>query len=349
VDNWRHALNPNEQVEIASRQIEEDDLDYRQMGKWGLRLSSLGLGTFLTIGLKCDEKTSRDIIKMAYDHGVNFFDTANEYARGDAERMLGKCLSDYPRSSLVVLTKVFRPMGTGPNDRGLSTKHIFEQCHASLKRLRMDYVDIYMCHRHDPTTPLEETIRAMEDLARQGKVHYWGVSEWPSAHIVKAQSVARELGARPIGVSEPRYSLMYRYPEKLLFPTTANEGIGNVVFSPLAHGMLTGKYLPGQFAPEGSRGADPETNSVIMQLYWNDENKRKVQELVHIAREIGATAAQLALAWCLKSPEVTSVILGARHAAQLKENLKAIEIKIPDDVIAKLDELYPPAEDIPSA
>jgi len=323
-------------------------MEYRQMGKWGVRLSCLGLGSYLTIGFKCDEKTSRETIKAAYDRGVNFFDTANAYNKGEAERVLGKCLAEYPRSSLVVLTKVWAPMGPGPNDRGLSAKHIFEQCHASLKRLGMDYVDVYMCHRPDPTTPMEETVRAMEDLARQGKILYWGVSEWPSTQIVQAQSVARALGARPIGVSEPRYSLLYRYPEKTLFPTTASEGIGNVVFSPLAHGMLTGKYSPGQPAPEGSRAADPEQNAVIMQLYWNEENKRKGQELARIAREMGATAAQLALAWCLKRPEVTSVILGARRVEQLEENLKAVEIKIPDDVMATLDELYPGVRDVPT-
>ena len=323
-------------------------MEYRQMGKWGVRLSCLGLGSYLTIGFKCDEKTSRETIRVAYDHGVNFFDTANAYHKGEAERVLGKCLAEYPRSSLVVLTKVWAPMGPGPNDRGLSAKHIFEQCHASLKRLGMDYVDVYMCHRPDPTTPLEETIRAMEDLARQGKILYWGVSEWSSTQIVKAQSVARELGARPIGVSEPRYSLLYRYPEKTLFPTTASEGIGNVVFSPLAHGMLTGKYPPGQPAPEGSRAADSEQNAVIMELYWNEENKRKGQELVRIAREMEVTAAQLALAWCLRRSEVTSVILGARRVEQLEENLKAVDIEVPDEVMAALDELYPPVEDMPT-
>lgn len=324
-------------------------MKYRQMGKWGVRMSCLGLGSYLTIGFKCDEQTSRDTIKIAYDHGINFFDTANAYNNGEAERVLGKYLAEYPRSSLFVLTKVWGPMGEGPNDRGLSAKHIFEQCHASLERLGMDYLDLYMCHRPDPDTPLEETITAMEDLARQGKILYWGVSEWSPAQIVKAQAVARELGARPIGVSEPRYSLLYRYPEKELFPTTLSEGIGNVVFSPLAHGMLTGKYLPGEPAPEGTRAADPEQNQVIMGLYWNEENKQKGQQLVQIAKEMGATAAQLAIAWCLRRPEVTSIILGARRVEQLEENLKAAEMEIPDEVMAKLEELYPATEQAPTA
>ena len=323
-------------------------MEYRKMGKWGVRLSSLGLGSYLTIGFKCDEKTSRDMIKVAYDNGINFFDTANAYNHGEAERTLGRCLKDYPRSSLFVLTKVWAPMGPGPNDRGLSAKHIFEQCHASLQRLGMDYVDVYMCHRPDLDTPLEETIRAMEDLARQGKILYWGVSEWSPAQIVNAQRVAKELGARPLSVSEPRYNLLYRYPEKELFPLTAEEGIGNVIFSPLAHGMLTGKYLPGQPPPEASRAADPEQNTVIMELYWNEENKRKGQELLKIAQEMGTTAAQLAIAWCLRRPEVTSVILGTKTVQQLKENLKAVELKIPDEVIVKLDELYPLVKEVPT-
>ena len=244
--------------------------------------------------------------------------------------------------------QVWAPMGPGPNDRGLSAKHIFEQCHASLQRLGMDYVDVYMCHRPDPDTPLEETIRAMEDLARQGKILYWGVSEWSPAQIVNAQRVARELGARPISVSEPRYSLLYRYPEKELFPLTAEEGIGNVIFSPLAHGMLTGKYLPGQPPPKASRAADPEQNAGIMNLYWNEQNKKKGQELLKIAQEMGTTAAHLAIAWCLRRPEVTSVILGTRTVEQLKKNLEAVELEIPDEVMAKLDKLYPPVGEAPT-
>jgi len=323
-------------------------MKYRQMGKWGVRLSAVGLGSYLTIGYKCDEETSRDTIKVAYDNGVNFFDTANAYNTGEGERVLGKYLKDYQRSSLVVLSKVFAPMGPGPNDRGLSAKHIYEQCHASLERLGMDYLDIYMCHRPDPTVPLEETVRAMEDLARQGKILYWGISEWSAAQIVKGQAVARELGARPIAVSEPRYNLLYRYPEEEVFPTTQSEGIGNVIFSPLAHGMVTGKYRPGEPAPEGSRAADPDQNGVMMDLYWEEEMKEKGQKMVEIAGEMGVTAAQLAIAWCLRRPEVTSAILGARRVEQVEENLKAVEIEIPDEVAAKLEELYPPAGATPT-
>jgi aryl-alcohol dehydrogenase-like predicted oxidoreductase len=316
-------------------------MKYRKMGKWGVKLSALGLGSYLTIGFKNTEEESRDTIRMAYENGINFFDTANAYNFGEAEKVLGKYLKDYPRSDLFVLSKVWAPMGEGPNDQGLSAKHIFEQCDASLKRLGMDYLDVYMCHRPDPETPLEETIQAMEDLCRRGKILYWGTSEWSAAQIVKAQSVAKEIGARPLSVNEPRYSLLYRYPEKELYPATKEEGVGNVIFSPLAHGMLTGKYLPGKEAPAGTRAADKDQNEVIMEMYWTEENKKKGLELVKIADEMGVKASQLAIAWCLERPEVTSVILGTRKTEQLEENIKAIEIEIPDDVLKKLDELYP--------
>lgn len=322
-------------------------MEYRQLGKWGVRVSALGLGSYLTIGFTCDEATSRDLVRTAYDNGINYFDTANAYNAGEGERVLGKQLAEFPRSDLVVLTKVWAPMGPGPNDRGLSAKHIREQCDASLKRLGMDYVDIYMCHRPDPSTPIEETMRAMEDLARAGKILYVGISEWPAAMILRANAIARELGLRPIAVSQPRYNLLYRYPESLLFPTTSEEGIGNVVFSPLAHGMLTGKYKPGQEPPEGSRAADDRQNGVIKKMYWTEQNIANGQKLVAIAAELGVSAAELALAWCLHNPNVSSVILGATSVAQLQQNLKAADLKIPAEVRAKLDALYPAPDVIP--
>jgi voltage-dependent potassium channel beta subunit len=316
-------------------------MQYRKMGKSGVRLSCLGVGSYLTIGMKMDDAASREVVRFAYDNGINYFDTADAYNKGQAEISLGKILADFPRSSIFLLTKLFWPMGPGPNDRGLSAKHVRESCEASLKRLRMDYVDLLMCHRPDPDTPLEETIRAMENLAQQGKIIYWGVSEWPPVLIQQAQSVAAQMNARAMGVSQPRYSLLWREPEKELFPLTMREGIGNVTFSPLAHGTLTGKYLPGRPAPAGTRAADPETNSVIMSMYWKEEQKQASQEFVKIAAESGVTAAQLAAAWCLRRPEVTSVILGISRLEQLKENLKAVEIQIPPEVLKKLDALFP--------
>ncbi len=322
-------------------------MEYRQLGKWGARVSCLGLGSYLTIGMTCDEKMSRDTIRVAYENGINYFDTANAYNRGEAEVVLGKCLAELPRSDLFVLTKVFAPMGDGPNDRGLSAKHIREQCEASLKRLGMDYVDVYMCHRPDPATPVEESVRAMEDLARAGKIIYWGISEWPAPMIVKANAIAKEIGARPMAVSQPRYSLLYRYPEQLLFPTTDGEGIGNVVFSSLAHGMLTGKYKPGEEAPAGTRAADDRQNAVIKALYWNEKNKEKAQELVTIAKDLGVSAAELAIAWCLRNPSVTSVILGATRVEQVEQNLKAVGLELSEDVIERLDTLFPRAQAVP--
>lgn len=317
-------------------------MEYRKMGRWGLRLSSLGLGSYLTIGYKCDEQTSRDTIRYAYDEGINFFDTADAYNKGEGERVLGKHLADFPRPSLVVLSKVHAAMGPGPNDRGLSAKHVVEGCHASLRRLGMDYLDIYMCHRPDPSVPVDETIRAMEDLARQGKILYWGVSEWSAAQMIRAQAVARDLGARAIAVNEPRYNLLYRLPEQEVFPTTLEEGIGNVIFSPLAHGMLTGKYRPGEEAPAGTRAADPDQSGVIRSLYWNEDNKVKGQELVRLAGEMGITAAQLAIAWCLRHAAVSSVIMGATSVSQLQDNIRAVEVDIPAEVVVRLEELYPP-------
>ena len=323
-------------------------MHYRKMGKWGVKLSTVGLGSYLTIGYKLDDKTSRDTIRAAYDGGVNFFDTADAYNNGEAEKVLGKHLSDFKRSTLFILSKCFAPLSDDINDRGLSAKHVYEACHASLKRLRTDYLDLFMCHRPDPDTPLEETIRALEDLARQGKILYWGVSEWPAHLISRANSIAKEIGARPHGISEPRYNLLYRYPERNLFPATQAEGIGNVVFSTLAHGMLTGKYKPGEGAPEGTRGADDDINSVLNRLYWTEENKQKGQELVKIASGMGVTAAQLALAWCLRNPAVTSVISAATKVSQVEDNLKAADIDIPDDVAEKIEELYPAVETVES-
>lgn len=324
-------------------------MEYRQLGRWGARVSCLGLGSYLTIGMTCDEATSRDTVRVAYDNGINYFDTANAYNRGEGEWTLGRCLADFPRSDLFVLTKVWAPMGDGPNDRGLSAKHIREQCEASLERLGMDYVDVYMCHRPDPATPLEETVRAMEDLARAGKIIYWGISEWPAPLIVQGNAVAKAIGARPMAVSQPRYSLLYRHPESGLFPTTAEEGIGNVVFSSLAHGMLTGKYKPGEEAAEGTRAADPKQNAVIRNMYWSEENKTKAQEFVGIAAEMGVTAAELAIAWCLRNPNVTSVILGATSVAQVEQNLRAVDLTIPDDVAERIEALFPAPESVSGA
>ena len=322
-------------------------MEYRKLGKWGAKVSSLSLGTYLTVGFTSDAGTSRALVKTALDAGINYFDTADAYNRGEAEKALGELVAGVKRSDLFILTKVWAPMSDAPNDRGLSAKHIKESCDKSLKRLGMDYVDCYRCHRADADTPLDETILAMEDLIRAGKVIYWGVSEWPAPLMVRANELAARLGARPIAVSQPRYNLLYRYPESLLFPTTAEEGIGNVIFSPLAHGMLTGKYKPGQDAPKGSRASDDRQNLVIKAMYWTEEYKQKGQELAAIAKDFGASAAELAIAWCLRNPNVSSVILGASRVEQLQQNLKALELQLTDDVLNRIETLYPQPEAIP--
>ncbi len=316
-------------------------MEYRHLGKWGLQISTIGLGSYLTIGMHVDDETAAEHVKLCFDAGVNWIDTANAYNRGQAEISLGKILKNYPRESFVLATKVWAPMGEGVNDRGLSIKHIRAQCEASLQRLQMDYIDLYQCHRPDPGTPIEETVWAMDQLWRQGKILYWGVSEWPAALIQEAVDTAYRLGCRPPVSNQPRYSLLWRYPEKEVFPTTQKLGLGNVVFSPLAHGILSGKYLPGQPPPPGTRAADESMNKIMMDLYWTDENLHKAQQLKALAADMGLTAAQLALAWILQHPAVTSVIIGATRTEQLRDNLKAAEVKLPEDVMKRCEELFP--------
>ena len=323
-------------------------MQYRRLGAAGVKLSAVGLGSYLTIGMSIDEDAARDTIRRAYELGVNFFDTANAYNHGEAEKALGRQLAEFRRESLVIATKVFAPMGEGPNDRGLCAKHIFEQCDASLRRLNVEYVDLYQCHRPVGDTPLAETVRAMADLARRGKILYWGTSEWPAWLIAKANAVAAQLGARPAVSNQPRYSLMYRRPEAELFQFCRSEGVGNVVFSPLAHGVLTGKYTPGAEPPAGTRAADQKQNPVMKGLYWTDDLLTKAQQFKALAEEMGLTAAQLALAWVLRRAEVTSAIMGATKVSQVEDNAAAADVTVPTDVLPKLDELFPgPTEAYP--
>lgn len=323
-------------------------MNYRQLGSAGVRFSEIGLGSYLTIGMSIDRETATATIRRAYDLGINFFDTANAYNRGEAEVTLGTQIKEFRRSSLCIASKAWAPMGDWPNDRGLSAKHLTEQCEASLKRLGVEYLDLYQCHRPDGNTPIEETVRAMDDLARSGKILYWGVSEWPAWLIERATRVAERMGARPPVSNQPRYSLMYRQPEMELFQYCREAGIGNVVFSPLAHGVLTGKYAPGKEPPPGTRAADPKQNTVIMAMYWKEELLKKAKEFASIAGDLGVKPAQLALAWVLRRTEVTSAIIGATKVAQVEENVAAADVSVPEDVLAKLDELFPaPGETYP--
>lgn len=314
-------------------------MNYRRLGDAGVKLSEIGLGGWLTYGNAVEQARTEAIVRTCFDVGINFFDSANAYAAGRSEEAWGQILQSLPRHRYVLATKVFFPMGDGPNDRGLSRKHIMEQCDASLKRLRTDYVDLYQCHRHDPDTPLEETIRAMDDLIHRGKVLYWGFSEWPVEQVEKALEICAAGGFFPPKGSQPNYSALHRKPEERLFPLCGKAGIGNVVFSPLAQGVLTGKYKPGQPAPEGSRAADDRQNQFIKGLMQNQELLAKVQRLESVAKEQGCSMAQLALAWILRRPEVTSCIIGATREQQVIDNAKASEIKLEAQTIQRIEEI----------
>ena len=325
-------------------------MEYRQIGKSGIKVSVFGLGSYLTIGQNVEETAGDEIIKTAYEAGVNFFDTANAYGIGVAEKSLGKSLAAFERTSYVLATKVWAPMGPGPNDRGLSRKHIFEQCHASLKRLNTDYIDLYQCHRYDPSTPIEETVRALNDLVTQGKILYWGVSEWTVDQIRAAETYCQTWGLHPPISNQPRYNLLWRYPEQQVFPFCLSKGIGQVVFSPLAHGVLSGKYRPNQPPPAGTRAADPAQNKIMMENYFSVDKLERAGQMALIAGEMGVLASQLALAWVLANPAVASAITGATKASQLLENLQVAEVKIDKEIAAKLDTLFPvPKDPAPTA
>nr|WP_263323285.1 aldo/keto reductase family protein [Neobacillus sp. Marseille-Q6967] len=311
-------------------------MKYRNLGKSGLKVSELGLGSWLTYGTAVEKESSKACIHKAYELGINFFDTANAYNKGAAEIVLGEALKEYPRSSYVLATKVYFGMGKGPNDRGLSRKHIIEQCDASLKRLGVDYIDLYQCHRYDTETPVEETLWALDDLISQGKILYAGVSEWSAAQITDAVHIAKERNFRPLISNQPIYNMLVRYIEKEVLPICEKEGIGQVVFSPLAQGILTGKYKPGQPVPESSRAANDRTNSIISS-YLNDNVLTSVQKLDNIAQNLGVKLSQLALAWVLKQPGVSSAIIGASRPEQVEENVKALDLEVSASVMDEIN------------
>lgn len=313
-------------------------MNYRQLGDAGIKLSEIGLGGWLTSGQTVDIDRTRDIFNQAFEVGINFFDTANAYAAGACEELWGKILKDRLRTSYVLATKVFFPMGEGPNDRGLSRKHIFEQCHASLKRLQTDYIDLYQCHRWDETVQMEEVVRAMDDLIRQGKVLYWGFSEWPIEQVEQALKTCGDTYYRPRS-SQPRYNLLERDWEKKLFPLCAKSGIGQVVFSPMAQGVLSGKYKPREPVPGTSRAADDRANMFIKRYLNAPELLEKVQKLAPIAKEHNCTMGQLALAWALRRKEITSLIMGASRKEQVSENAEASGIKLEEATIRRMEEI----------
>ncbi|GIV01307.1 MAG: aldo/keto reductase [Armatimonadetes bacterium] len=309
-------------------------MQYRPVGRSGLKVSAIGLGGWLTHGRTVGAEELARLVRVALDHGVIFFDTADIYAKGEAEKALGHAIKGLRRQDLVLATKCFWPMTENPNDRGLSRKHVFESVHASLQRLQVDYVDLFQFHRYDPETPVEESVRAVDDLIRQGKILYWGVSEWTAAQIRDACHIARAIGAPPPISDQPLYNMIDRKIEEEILPVCASEGMGILAFSPLAQGVLTGKYRPGSPPPEGSRATD-EVGGQFMQRYLDERILKAVVEIERLAGEAACTLAQFALAWCLRKPEVSSVIVGARTEEQLLENLKAVDTQIDPGLFAR--------------
>lgn len=308
---------------------------YRHLGESGLKVSTVALGSWLTYGTAVEEDAARRCVIRARELGVILFDTANVYARGRAEEVVGRALADFPRDSYVLATKVYFPMGDGPNDRGLSRKHVFEQCHGSLRRLGVDYVDLYQCHRFDEETPMEETCEVMHDLIRQGKILYWGVSEWPAARIAEVVDLCVEAGWTPPVSNQPEYSALQRRIEADVLPVSEELGIGNIVWSPLAQGILTGKYRAPDELPQGSRAATPQGQ--FMGRFLQADVLAAVAEFVEIAREAGITPAQLALGWCLRQPAVSSVIVGATAERHVEENAAAADLDLDDSVFDAVD------------
>lgn len=312
-------------------------MEYRRVGRSGLKVSVFGLGGWLTFGESVkDKKIINRIIKTAYEKGINYFDIADVYALGEAEKLMGEVLREYPRHRLVITSKVFWPMSDDINDRGLSRKHIFESIDKSLKRIGTDYIDIYYCHRFDPEVPLEETLRAMSDLVHHGKILYWGTSMWSHAQILEAMMLCERYGLYKPIVEQPVYNLIIReHFEKEVKPSIEKFGIGAIVFSPLLSGILTGKYDEG--IPPGSRLGKSD---VIRERHYTKENIEKVRKFKNIADRIGYSRAQVALAWLKSKPGVSSIILGATKPQQLEENLRALEIELTQDLINEIENIF---------
>ena len=313
-------------------------MHYRNLGKWGLKLSEIALGSWVT-DLKGTQ--AREIavqtVNAAFDAGINFFDCADVYSGGEAERFLGKAFKEHSRSEYAVSSKVFFPTGKGVNERGLSRKHIIEQLDRSLRNMGLDYLDLYFCHRFDPTTPVEETMQALSDMVAAGKILYYGVSEWSPVQLTKAIAVTKELHLRPLCVIQPQYHMLDRYIEDETVDICKENGIGIVPFSPLAQGLLTGKYRKGTPLPAGSRAtwqADRQINALL-----TDENLGKTEALQRVADGLGVPLCVLALAWILRLGQVSSVITGASKPAQLQSNVQASGLRLPDDALEEIERI----------
>lgn len=310
-------------------------METRHVGASGLRVSEIGLGSWLTYGASVENDTAQQCIRAALEEGVIFFDTADVYSRGRAEEVLGDAFSGLRRQDLVIATKAYFPMSANPNDRGLSRKHLFESIHQSLRRLRTDYVDLYQCHRFDPETPVAEVVRAMDDLARQGKILYWGTSHWTAAQIQEALQWADAIGAqRPIS-NQPPYNMLDRRIEEEVLPFCKKVGIGQLVFSPLAEGILTGKYSKG--IPPESRGAQEQFGQFI-RPHLTPENLRRVERIARIAADAGMSLTRLAIAWTLRDPGVSSAIVGASRPEQVRENVTASGVVFSPDLTQQIEQ-----------
>ncbi|WP_283679417.1 aldo/keto reductase family protein [Lentilactobacillus sp. Marseille-Q4993] len=312
-------------------------MKYRNLGKQGIKVSELALGSWMT-DVSSDEKQqlASQSIEEAYRNGINFFDCADAYSGGAAERFLGKTLTQFPRKEIVLSSKVYFATGDGINDRGLSRKHIMESIDQSLKNLQTDYLDLYFCHRFDPNTPLEETLTALSNLVDQGKIIYYGVSEWRPVQILEAQLIIERLGLHPMSVVQPQYNMFDRYIEHELMDVCEKLGLGIVPFSPLSQGLLTGKYRKNQQIPDGSRA----TYQDQIQALLTDDNLDKVEELVKMAAELNTDLATFSLAWALRDHRISSLITGASKPTQLTNNLKAIDLDIPEDYFKRIDKLF---------
>jgi aryl-alcohol dehydrogenase-like predicted oxidoreductase len=315
-------------------------MDYRHLGRSGMLVSALSYGNWITHASQIAEDAAVACVKAALDAGITTFDTADVYAIGGAESVLGRALKGVRRDSIEIFTKVYWPTGPNPNDRGLSRKHIIEALHASLKRLGTDHVDLLQAHRYDYATPLEETLRAFDDLVRQGKVHYVGVSEWTADQIADAVRLADEMGFDRIISNQPQYSLLWRVIEAEVVPVSEKEGVTQIVWSPLAQGVLTGKYLPGAPPLEGSRATGVEAEEMSWLL--RDEVLSPVHTYAELCRQAGYTPATVALAWVLQNENVSSAIIGASRPEQIAENVKALEIELEPDFVAAIEKVLAP-------
>lgn len=312
-------------------------MEFRYLGKSGLKVSAISYGNWITHGSQVEEDAARSCVKRALDLGITTYDTADVYAGTKAEEVLGRALTGIRRESIEVFTKVFWPTGSGPNNRGLSRKHIVHSIDASLKRLQLDYVDLYQAHRFDVETPLEETMLAFADIVRQGKALYIGVSEWSADEITRGARLAREMNV-PFISNQPQYSMLWRVIEEEVVPACEREGLSQIVWSPIAQGVLTGKYLPGQPPPAGSRATDELSGKNFISRWMSDAVLERVQQLKPLADHAGLTMAQLAIAWVLQNKNVASAIVGATRPDQLDDNVKAANVKLEPELMKAIDD-----------